>query len=233
MRQKPWCSNDRDCIKALGMFYACAPRREPHEGFLLLGAKAASVRKRIACATLAWQHGARYNTLWLLGGNRLIGEDEKALLMQPDGDGIAFATFHSDPAELDTEANMMDFMFRYADVPLPKDTAYYELVEAPPRDNRKTSNTEDTYAAFLGRHPPHGLYACVSHQPFVERQALNAMHCLKNTGIVTYGIGNEATESNILVYLDEVARLLYEETRALRQQEQAKEAVRQSAAAHA
>lgn len=183
-----------------------------YAGAIVIGATLPAVRKRLAF--LIRQH-TDINHIYMLGGARPLDpakESNEALCTPGE---LLIKKYYWLPEQMPkTEAEMMVFVTLQSK--LPENWRFY-VTNAPlqpmPEGKTRHPNTTDTVKEMLKFKPPAGKYLVVSSQPFVARQTLNVQNAIPpEFGIEVVGVGYEAPATTPLkTYLDEAARLLYEE----------------------
>lgn len=198
-----------------------APSR-PYEGALVLGATVIAVRKRLAYLVKECQKDSdasgffvTFPTVYLLGGARPLDKDKESPSVLSTPAELPFKAWWTPPAEMPTtEAGMMRLVFEQSDI-TPWEGVFIDTPLQPTPDGKtRHPNTTDTVKEFIKTNPKPRTYLAVSSQPFVARQTLNVQNALPE-GFTVVGIGYEAAATTPLkTFLDEVARLLYEEVAA-------------------
>lgn len=217
----PPSHEDMDFLKELGLVDAVPAPQRSYAGALVLGATVVAVRKGLAYLVEQWNesadayggHRLTLSTVFMLGGARPLDKEKESPTVLRTPAELPFKNGWTPPAEAPTtEAGMMRLVFEQSDLP-PWNGVFIDtpLQPAPPTTTMRHPNTTDTAKEFLKTNPPSGKYLVVSRQPFVARQTRNVQNALPNTFTVT-GIGYGAAATTPLkTFLDETARLLFEE----------------------
>lgn len=215
---------DMALLKELNLVDAAPAPPRPYAGALILGATVVAVRKRLAylveqCKKNPDASGFRVTipTVYMLGGARPLDKEKESptVLTTPAELPFKDESRWTPPAEMPTtEAGMMRLVFEQSDI-TPWGGVFIDTpLQSTPDGKTRHSNTTDTVKEFLKTNPRPGTYLAVSSQPFVARQTLNVQNVLPESFTVV-GIGYAAAPTTPLkTFLDEVARLLYEETKA-------------------
>lgn len=219
----PPSPEDMVLLKELNLVDAVPAPSRPYAGALILGATVIAVRKRLAY--LVEEHkrdpdasGFRVTipTVYMLGGARPLDKDKESptVLSTPAELPFKDESRWTPPAEMPTtEAGMMRLVFEQSDI-TPCGAGVFIDTPLQPTPDGKTRhpNTTDTVKEFLRTNPKTGTYLAVSSQPFVARQTMNVKQALPE-GFMVVGIGYAAAATTPLkTFLDETARLLFEET---------------------
>lgn len=189
-----------------------------YAGALVLGGTVVAVRKRIGYLETQYQNGARFTEVYLLGGARVLDPNKESPAVLTTATELPFKDgWVASPDLPVTEAGMMQLVFEQSKLP-PDWKA--TLINAPlqPKEGGGTRdpNTTDTARTFLETNPPKGMYLVVSGHPYVRRQTLNIAGVLSPDDFTLVGIGRAAAPTTALkVFLDEVARLLFEQVALL------------------
>lgn len=210
--------NARDLflLNKLGMVQEIEPPPMYYEGTLLLGASIKDTRRRLAFILHSWGNiNLDTGTIYFLVSERDVQNENMDGLYTPDG--IPFkAEWKPMGAMLKTETDVartiweqsvipQGMLAKFVDTPLqPTETA--EITRNP--------NTTDTMVEFMKCNPTQGIWLLASSQPFIQRQLLNVEATLKLfPGAYTIvEIGPETSpDLPLKAYLDEVARLLYQQ----------------------
>lgn len=211
--------NDRELflLKNLGMVWAVEPPPMNYEGTLLLGASLTGMRRRLAFVLQqrATQKGLDTGTIYFLTSKRSVKNESMDALNTPDG--IPFKTGWMPPAAIpETETDIARILWAQSDIPK---GMLAEFVDTPLQPTEtagitRNPNTTDTVSEFMTRNPIQGTWLMASSQPFIERQLLNVEETLKifpgAYTIIEMGPA-AAPDLPLKTYLDEVARLLYQQ----------------------
>lgn len=215
---------DMTLLKELNLVDAVPAPPRPYAGALILGATVVAVRKRLAylveeCRKNPDASGfsVTFPTVYLLGGARPLDKDKESPSVLTTPAELPFKADWTPPTEMPTtEAGMMRLVFEQSDI-TPWEGVFIDTPLQPTPDGKtRHPNTMDTVKEFLKANSQPGTYLAVSSQPFVARQTLNVQNALPDsfTGVV---IGYAAAPTTPLkTFLDEVARLLFEEVSLLK-----------------
>lgn len=221
----PPSPEDMLLLQELGLVDAVPAPSRPYAGALILGATVVAVRKRLAylveqCTKNPDPSGfsVTFPTVYMLGGARPLDKDKESPAVLSTPAELSFKDGWTSPAEMPTtEASMMRLVFEQSDI-TPWEGVFIDTPLQPTPDGKtRHPNTADTVKEMLKLNPKPGTYLAVSSQPFVARQTINVRRMLPE-GITIVGIGYAAAATTPLkTFLDEVARLLYEEVALLEQ----------------
>lgn len=185
-------------LKALGMIDAVVPEKKECVYALLMGALRSRVADRLAHLKTLYDEGYRFKHVVLLGGVRELQVGEKVGL----------------PADVTTEAEMMAYEY--------KQLACFEnvqmlLVNAPmiqkPDGSSARPTTDSTLELFAKVAPSDGSCLVVSNNPYILRQTKTAQRMLDQARFPVTSAGPAASpDGNIVIFMDEFARTLYEES---------------------
>lgn len=215
----PPSPEDMALLKELNLVDAVPAPSRPYAGALVLGAAIVAVRKRLAFLLEQWNRdpevsGFRvtFPTVYLLGGARPLDQEKESPTVLSAPVELPFKDGWTPSNEIPaTEADMMRLVFEQSDIPPWKGVFIDTPLQPTADDQTRQPNTADTVKEFLKTHPKPGTYLAVSSQPFVARQTINVRQVLSE-GFTIVGIGGAAAATLPLkTFLDEVARLLYEE----------------------
>lgn len=218
----PPSSEDAALLNDLGLMDAVSAPPRPYASAFILGATIVAVRKRLAYLVEqckkdpdASGFSVTIPTVYLLGGARPLDKDKESTSVLTTAAELPFKMDWTPPVEMPTtEAGMMRLVFEQSDI-TPWEGVFIDTPLQPTPDGKtRHPNTTDTIKEFLKLNPKPGTYLAVSSQPFVARQTINVQSALPD-GFTVVGIGYGApTTTPFKTFLDEVARLLYEELQA-------------------
>ena len=163
---------------------------------LVMGTIRKTVLKRINYVATLCQQGYTFDTIVLLGGQRHLLEEEKLGL----------------PASITTESELMEYLYnQHPDLNNKK----MLLVDAPmiqKADGTLTRPTTDsTLEQFSQMADEKGTCLVISNGHYTIRQTLVAARILSPLGFYSGGAGKKKKkESNIIMLMDEFARIVYE-----------------------
>jgi len=171
-----------EALKASSLYY---------KGAIVHGASLHRVQTRLQTLIQEWKRGVRFSTLFFLkSGHRLLGSDEQESTGCQD------------------EASMTKWVWKQADVPQDmRDQVTPVFIDAPFSGERPT--TADTIQAWIRIAPP-GHYLAVSNAPHIYRQDLLMQHIIaQDYTVETIDSAADSPEESVMIYLDELARVLY------------------------
>lgn len=214
----PPCDEDMALLQNLNLVDAVPVPTGWYRAALVLGSTVVACRRRLAYLLDQYKTDPPHIGIfrvYLLGSARPLdpNKESPAVLITPGE--LPFKAGWAPPAEMPTtEADMMHLVFEQSDLPPWKEVLIDTPLQPTPEGKTRHPNTTDTVREFLKRIPEPGTYLVVSSQPFVARQTINVQQVLPE-GFTVIGSGYAATPATPLkTFLDEVARLLYEELQA-------------------
>ncbi len=210
-------------LDRLGCITQVAPVQQQYDYALLLGATLAGARSRLSYLIALWNQGIRFDKLVLLGGQRVLERDfegKDALLDRENIDLLIRKDWQFSGAVPTTEMQMMVLVYDQAEMPEEMRKVPVVMVDSAMRlrpDGTPTRPTTiDTITDWLKPNPSAGSCLVLSNQPFVQYQ-----HSVVKTALpeqffvetVGHSVGGE--DNNNAVYLDTVARWIYQENKRL------------------
>jgi hypothetical protein len=207
-------------LKKLGLVERVIPSAAQYDYGLLLGATHKRMLARLHALGELWKQGVRFKHLVLLGSERPLDPtiESHALLMHPESSTLVRAEWQPS-TDIIVKTEMDALKLAYDQVDIPSDMRAVEVIvcNTPmiqnPDGTTRRANTGDTINTWLATNPKPGSCLCISSQPYVGYQdAVVRVYMPTSFSIDT--VGNEAQETNIAVYLDSLARWLYNEKEA-------------------
>lgn len=212
--EKKWEAQRKELmplLRELGVCDAVMPHAADYDYILVLGGLQSRVEKRIGYleslahtnpALLGKTSAGKTPTIILLTSYRPLDPQQEPLAQT--------APAHQKL----TEADMMHTVMNNSTL---GQQVWADLISAPMKANADGTllrpTTDDTVNAWLASKPAPGRCLIISDQPFIERQTL-VLKSLLPKGFVVDAAGPEADkELPIAVYLDEVARTVYQLTK--------------------
>lgn len=186
-------------VRALGMIDAVAPLKKAYTYALLMGATKKAVMARLDFLVELFDSGCTFKYIVLLGGERPLRDIEK--------EGL--------PETVNTEAQMMEYVC--AQYPQFANQNII-LVNAPMIAKADGTfvppATDSTLIHFAKIAPGDGSCLVISNNPYNVRQTKVAQRVLDQSRFPTQGAGRALKEGivDIFVIMDELARIIYEET---------------------
>lgn len=204
-----------ELFRALGMVDEVAPSPGLYSYILVLGCAAWCVERRISF--LLNKH-ITTRKLMLVGSERQLDDKEREFLRERKLNFVAVRPYLK--VETSTEILMMLALLRRIGFPGPSEDIVEIVAPPDPFDNGRGSwipNTGDTLRYWLRREPRIGTCLVVSSQPFISYQETIARKVLEPAGFQVFACGPQATEDlAITKYLDNIAKLCYEEAQILK-----------------
>ncbi|MDR3647192.1 MAG: hypothetical protein P4L22_06640 [Candidatus Babeliales bacterium] len=185
-----------------------APQEEHYDYVLLLGAAAPRVKSRLDYLLELWNEGISFDKVVLLGSDRVLDskiESEEIILeLCPNTNNRKLPK---------NEIELLNYM--YSNLPEDfKKSVQLELVESKGTKNAdgtvKRATTGDTIIDWLKNSPVEGSCLAISNAPFTGYQdSVLRTFLPKEFSLET--AGHKAGEITVAVYLDNLARWLYQE----------------------
>jgi hypothetical protein len=185
------------------------PKQKSYDYVLWMGAAYPEVEKRLSHLVQLWESGLRYNQFVLLAGARPLTQGEKDALIGKYGQERA--------GSLATEADAMQLV--YDALPMLGDMKNIEMtvINVPMKETEKglaRPTTGDTIDNWMLLSPKAGSCLVLSSQPYVHYQHSVVTTLLPKTFSVET-VGFASTNTKIGIYLDTLARFLYQEKKRL------------------
>lgn len=209
MNLKDWGVDSTAIIKffdALHMIEMIEPEREKYEHVCWMGAAYPCLEHRLEYLIFLWNKGVRFNSFVILSGARPLTNSEVISVKNKYG------------IEVKTEAECMKLV--YDKIAMPKDMSAMPVtfINVPMLTNLDGSlrrpTTADTIEFWLKYKPKQGDVLIISNQPYVCYQEA-VVKALLPEGFNVEGVGAKSDHTKIDVYLDNLARFLYQEKNRL------------------
>jgi hypothetical protein len=209
-------------FKELGLIDEVYPMRMHYEYALVHGGIYQDFTERLLYLIQLWQDGIRVEHLILLGGERPLDneQDPIALILNPDKKKmpVRSAWQSSQNTPLITEIDMMKMVYDQLDFPQEMHGIPVTFCSTPmftdSAGNLRRPITGDTIKTWLSTNPKPGSCLFISTQPMVGYQDAVSRTLMPTTfSIETAGV--KSAETNILMYLDTIARWLYQENQRI------------------
>ncbi|MBX9831000.1 hypothetical protein K2X40_03505 [Candidatus Babeliales bacterium] len=212
-------------LRRLGFIAELQPTKNSYDYALLLGATLSRVRLRLGHLVTLWNQGIRFDRLVLLGGQRVLEknfEGEAALLDRSNTDLPIRKEWQFTRTIPTTEIEMMRCVYDQADMPELMRKVPVTFVDSLMRQRADGAlvrpTTIDTINDWLVMSPQAGSCLVLSNQPYVLYQHSVVQTALPQEFYVeTVGKAVDEEDDNNAVYLDTVARWLYQEKQRLEQ----------------
>ncbi len=188
-------------LEKLGMINEVSPSKKHFVYIGLMGGLKERVEIRLKYLEELVKRGLTFNRLVLLGGMRELQDIEKVGL----------------PEEIKQELEMMRYVVDNSSL---KNSEIIEVntpMEQKPDGTQVRPNTDDTIKYFAQIAPQPGAFLVISNNPYTQRQTKVTKRLLDQEQFPTQGAGPalDAEERDIVMIMDEFARTLYEETKAI------------------
>jgi len=204
------------------------PHFKEYRGALVHGALLPRMRERLAYLVEQWKKGVRFTHLYFLSSARPL--DER---IEWDEDVKMFC--HLKRSDLPkTECQLARKLWESADLPVEmRQAVEVSFIEAPMKRDKESGallrpTTDDTVAMWLTLQPRplSGRYLVVSNAPYMNRQDVVMRAAVEEAeesvgerryGFDTVGRGTEEGEGTaVFLFLDELARLIYQTERIVK-----------------
>lgn len=192
----------------LFMINEIKPSLQKYDYVLWTGATFKPAKSRLRYLIEIWESGVRFDTVVLLSGARPLLESEKSYMI---------SAYNLDEATCpQTEFEMMKFV--YDTIVMPEDMRQVPIVMIDvPMQITKTGilaypTTGDTVNLWMASNPTPGTCLVISNQPYVGYQDSVSRSLLPKDFIVET-VGKESQDTKIGIYLDTLARNLYQENK--------------------
>jgi hypothetical protein len=176
-----------------------------------MGAAYPRMQTRLVHLVDLWQKGVRFDQVVLLSGARPLTQSEQSALV--DAYGLQDSTII--PL---TEADAMKLVYETIDMPDAMRKVSLVVIDVPMQITKSGAlarpTTGDTVNQWMELHPKPGNCLVISNQPYVAYQHSVSKTLLPKDFIVET-VGAQSTDTQIDVYLDTIARLLYQEKNRL------------------
>lgn len=201
----------KDIFSSLGLIQEIKPSQNQYTYLLLLGALFGTMQKRFEYAIALWKSGVRFESIVLLGSARPAvadqGENVSAFLALSGKE-----TIENIPS---TEAEMLQFIYQQSDMPQEMRELPVCMIDVPmlPKSDgsMRRPTTADTIEWWLKTNPKTGICLAISNQPYVWYQ----QSVLKTLLPVEYSVETVGASGNsdisVMLMLDTIARILYQE----------------------
>lgn len=188
-------------IDTLGLRAEIKPADAKYDYVLLMGATAMRMKLRLEYFVQLVQQGISYEQLVVLVGQRPLTDEEKEFLKQ-----------NYNMSDVQTESDAARVIFQNISDEMKKKM---HIISVPMLDDGKGGmrrpNTADTVNAWLATGAKSGSCVAISNQPFVAYQHSVIRGLLpQEFSLQTVG-GASGNDARIGVYLDSLARILYQE----------------------
>jgi hypothetical protein len=148
-----------------------------------------------------------------LSSERRLEERETKALINPTNSPLKIRQDWNKPIKLpQTENEMIQLVWEQSEIPNDMRQIKVNFINAPMKQSRP--NTEDTIKEWLKNSPSSGTYLVISNAPYRNRQDLVMQRLvMQGNALSKYNfdtVGSEAGEIKIIIFLDELARFIYE-----------------------
>lgn len=206
----------KEIFEQLGLLKDVKPLKSNYTYLLMLGALFSTMQKRFEYAIALWKSGIRFESIVLLGSARPAVADQ--------GENVAAFLAMSGKETIDnipsTEAEMLQFIYQQSDMPQEMRELPVYLIDVPmlPKSDgsMRRPTTADTIEWWLKTNPVAGTCLAISNQPYVwYQQSVLKTLLPQHYPIETVGAQGQSNIS-VMLMLDTVARILYQENLRLK-----------------
>ena len=210
----------RPLFKSLGLVDTVYPTHKQYDYALVHGANLIATRGRIALLAKLWLNGVRFNKLVFLTGARTLDAKQEPVAALEDRTQTILpirSDWHYDQTMVyKTETDMTNLVYDQAQLPAELRAVPVLFVDAPQTvaadGTIKRPTTVDTLVTWLKDKPAPVMCLFISNQPFVGYQDSITRTVLPATFMIeTVGFAIPAPYESVSLYLDSLARWLYQE----------------------
>lgn len=184
-----------------------SPEHDQYDYMVLMGATYFRIKTRLEHAIKLFKQGIRFDQIVMLGGARPLTESELDALKHD------FNLKESDFIP-ETEAQVMQFMYDRTEMPEGMRKISMILIDAPMKITKTgvlaRPTTGDTVNLWMELNPMPGSCLVISNQPYVGYQD-SVIKTLLPKVFSVETVGQKSEDAKIGIYLDTLARNLYQE----------------------
>lgn len=186
-----------ELFNQLGLLAEKKPVLKNYDYVLLLGGLQVRVENRLDYLASLWEQGIRFKQLVLLGGKRLLIDEESITRTLKEGA---------------TELDMMESLVKARQLNWPIGLSEVEVVSVnAPQVAGKRPTTKDTINTWRSKKPQPGNTLAISNQPHLRYQNAVIKNCLPvSFRLETVGSSVDKNEK-VTLMLDTLARFIYAE----------------------
>lgn len=196
-----------DLFHKLHLVDEIAPQQQQYDYVLLMGAAYDRIASRLQYAIQLCKQGVRFDNVVILSGARPLTDAEITALQRD-------YNFKDSAAVPATEAELMQFVYDTIKKPENMDLIPVVLINAPMKITKNGAlarpTTGDTVIEWMKLNPVVGSCLVISNQPYVGYQDSVAKTLLPHDFTVET-VGEKSHDVTIGIYLDTLARNLYQE----------------------
>lgn len=196
-----------DLFHKLHLIDEIAPQQQQYDYVLLMGAAYDRIASRLQYAIQLCKQGVRFDKVVILSGARPLTDAEITALQRD-------YNFKDSAAVPATEAELMQFVYDTIKKPENMDHIPVVLINAPMKITKNGAlarpTTGDTVIEWMKLNPVVGSCLVISNQPYVGYQDSVAKTLLPHDFTVET-VGEKSHDVTIGIYLDTLARNLYQE----------------------
>lgn len=196
-------------LMKMNLIDTVTPSKKKYDYALWMGSAYPCMQTRFTHLVQLWEKGVRFDEIVLLSGARPL----------TDGEQHALVRYYNLGDEVPvTEADAMKLVYKHSAMPENMKKVPLVVIDVPMQVAKNGAltrpTTGDTVNAWMKLQPQAGSCLVVSNQPYVNYQDSVAKTLLPHNFSVET-VGERSEDTNIDVYLDTVARLLYQENKRL------------------
>ena len=200
-----------DLFNQLHLIEEIKPQYKKYDYVLLMGCAYPLLEKRIQYLIDLWQAGIMFERVVILTGARPLTDAEKKLFIEEYK--ITESNFVPQ-----TEADIMNLVYQKIQKPLDMQKVSYMLIDVPMKKGENgllaRPTTGDTVDLWLQSKPAPGSCLVISNQPYVQYQD-SVVKTLLPKNFIIDTVGKRTNDTKISLYLDNLARYLYQEKQRL------------------
>lgn len=204
-------------LKELGFVEAVLPKDQEYQGAILHGSLLAGVRLRLHYLVEQWKQGIKFSELYFLSGERPLEPEleNEQIFINDKGSPLKIKKEWVLSKIPKTECEMIQLVWDQSEIPQKMREIPIHFINAPMKKDPATGkwirpNTNDSVKAWLKTHPADGYYLAITNAPYIMRQDL-VIRAIAPSNYNFNTIGSSADENEkMLVFLDEVARCIFQ-----------------------
>ncbi len=186
-------------LSELGFVDEISPSKNHYRYAFVLGGLLSRITSRINYLIKLWEDGIRFDEIIFLTGERYIEEIEKNVFPK---------------AKIETD--LMEGIWQATNIPHGMSSLPLVIVDAKTQEGKRRPDRKDTIEAWLSANPEVGSILAISNQPHCFEQTLPLKTYLPSEFEVDVAGDAVINPVPISLYLDAVARVLYQENERLK-----------------
>jgi len=195
-----------DLIHKMGLIEEIKPKHKHYKYVFLMGSTTDTFRQRLFYLAHLYNQGITFDHIDVLSGNRSLDPaiESKESVLNPQNCALSLNDKRFSMPKDENEMVKLVMQQHH----LPKGMEKIPIQYIPVTMFERRPNTDDTIKAWAKLKKEKGSILVISNQPFVEYQELVARLHLSPYYQVE-AVGPKRNEHNIEIYLDQIARVLY------------------------